>query len=112
MNIHCRHCGEPWDHDELHEMKGWTGHDMSYRQAAKRFKELGCNAFKPDTGRLRERAGLPAKPKHCTLAPIYDRDMMFNIAMVQDMSDYPEEWNSPEDIEFMLEMATEMFKDI
>jgi hypothetical protein len=36
--------------------------------------------------------------------------MMFNIAMVQDMSDYPDEWESPEDIEFMLEMATEMFK--
>ena len=42
MDIHCRYCGEPWDHDELHDMESWTGHDMSYRQAAKRFKELGC----------------------------------------------------------------------
>ena len=110
MDIHCRHCGEPWDHDELHDMEGWTGDDMTYKQAVQRFKELGCHAFKPDSGRLRERAGLEPKPKHCTLSPIYDRDMMFNIAMVQDMSDYPDEWESPEDIEFMLEMATEMFK--
>lgn len=97
MDIHCRHCGEPWDHDELHEIEGWTGEDMTYKQAVKRFKELGCNAFKPDSGR-------------CTLEPIYDRDMMFNIAMVQDMSDYPDEWESPDEIEFMLEIAEEMFK--
>jgi len=29
MDIHCRYCGEPWDHDELHEIEGHT-----YKQAA------------------------------------------------------------------------------
>lgn len=109
MDIHCRHCGEPWDHDELHDMEGWTGDAMTYKQASQRFKELGCNAFKPDTGTLRERAGLEPKPKHCTHSPVYPRQMLELIAVSQDMSDYPDEWESPEDIAFMLEVADEMF---
>lgn len=109
MDIHCRHCGEPWDHDELHDMEGWTGDDMTYKQAVQRFKELGCHAFKPDSGRLRERAGLTTKPKQCTLEPIYPPEMMELIRVAQDMSPYPDEWSSPDDIEMMLEMAEEMF---
>ena len=110
MDIHCRHCGEPWDHDELHDMEAHTGEAMTYLQAAERFKALGCNAFSPNTGSLRERAGLPPKPKHCTHEPILSLDMLQNIAALQDMSDYPEEWGGPEDIQFVLEVAEEMFE--
>ena len=28
MDIHCRYCGEPWDHDELHDME-----DACYKDA-------------------------------------------------------------------------------
>ena len=109
MDIHCRYCGEPWDHDELHEMESWTGDDMSYKQAVKRFKELGCNAFKPDTGRLRERAGLTTKPKHCTLSPIYSSHWMKLMQEAQDWSPYPEEWMTPDDIETILELVGDVF---
>ena len=47
MDIHCRHCGEPWDHDELH-----SGMDheritdkLTYEQASKLFAKYGCGAF-------------------------------------------------------------------
>ena len=40
MDIHCRYCGEPWDHDELHEIEGHT-----YKQAAVAFRSYGCGAF-------------------------------------------------------------------
>ena len=40
MDIHCRHCGEPWDHDELHDMEGHT-----YKQASVAFAKYGCGAF-------------------------------------------------------------------
>ena len=109
MDIYCKHCGEPWDNDSLHDIEHCTGEDMPYLQAAARFRELGCKAFKPNMGRLRERAGLPSKPKHCTKAPILPDEMLRYVADSQNMSDYPDEWHSPEDIEFMLEVAEEMF---
>ena len=39
-DIYCRHCGEPWDMDELHDM---DSHD--YKAATERFRNLGCNAW-------------------------------------------------------------------
>lgn len=105
MDIYCRFCGEPWDHDELHDMSDWIEQDITYKQAAKRFRELGCNAWKPDTGLLRERAGLPAKPKHCTLEPIEPAHIMQGIGIMQDLSPYLDEWGSPDDIECMYEFA-------
>jgi len=109
MDIYCRYCGEPWDHDELHEMESHTGEAISYLKAAERFKALGCNAFSPDTGRLREIAGLSSKPKHCTVAPILPDEMLRYIAELQDISPYPEEWPSPDDSGCMLEIVEEMF---
>ena len=109
MDIHCRYCGEPWEHDNLHDMGELVGVDLGYFLAAKSFKALGCNAFRPTTGRLRELAGLPPKPRHCTAEPILPADMLRHIADSQDMSAYPEEWADPVDIGYMLEIAEEMF---
>lgn len=109
MDLHCRHCGEPWDHDELHYLGEYTGEDMSYKQAVKRFLALGCKAFNPDSGKLRERAGLAPKPEHCTRSPIYPPEMMDMIRQSQDMSPYPDEWMGPDDIECMLELAEDIF---
>ena len=33
MDIHCRYCGEAWDHDELHDMYKHT-----YKQATVAFR--------------------------------------------------------------------------
>jgi hypothetical protein len=90
MDIHCRHCGEPWDHDELHEIEGHT-----YKQAAGAFKKYGCGAF--------------VVKETCRNEPIYPPEMLELIAVSQDMSPYPDEWESPEDIAFMLELADGMF---
>jgi hypothetical protein len=93
MDIHCRHCGEPWDHDELHDMYNHT-----YRQAAVAFKKYGCGAFKRLAGQ-----------RVCKHSPIYPPEMMELIRVAQDMSPYPDEWSSPDEIEMMLEIAEEMF---
>ena len=94
MDIHCRHCGEPWDHDELHEME-----DVSYKDAVKLFLKHGCGAF-----------GFDVPLPTCNLAPIYPPEMMELIRTAQDMSPYPDEWSSPEEIEFMLELAEDIFQ--
>ena len=90
MDIHCRHCGEPWDHDELHEIEGHT-----YKQAAVAFKTYGCGAF--------------VVKETCPHSPIYPPEMLELIGQSQDMSPYPDEWNSPDDIECMIDMAKERF---
>lgn len=39
MDIYCPRCGEPLDMDELHDVEG-----MTYRQASRDFRALGCEA--------------------------------------------------------------------
>ena len=39
MDIHCKYCGEPWDHDELHDMPtpqslAKNGEALPYKEAA------------------------------------------------------------------------------
>ena len=44
MDIYCPKCGEPWDHDALHDM--WArGKKVPYAQACKAFQTKGCRAF-------------------------------------------------------------------
>jgi len=98
MDIYCRFCGEPWDHDELHDMSDWIEQDITYKQAAKRFRELGCNAWEPDSN------------ERCTHEPIEPAHIMEGIRIMQDMSPYPDEWGSPDDIECMYEFAEELYQ--
>ena len=101
MDIHCRHCGEPWDHDELHDMEGHT-----YRQAAVAFRSYGCGAFV----RFLNSVNSPSVVKEtCQYSPIYPPEMLELIGQSQDMSPYPDEWSSPDEIEIMLQAAEEMF---
>ncbi len=94
MDIHCRHCGEPWDHDELHNVEGHT-----YKQAAVAFAKYGCGAFHT----------FGSGQHVCIHSPIYPAQMMELIRVAQDMSPYPDEWSSPDEIEMMLEVGEEMF---
>jgi len=93
MDIHCRHCGEPWDHDELHDMYKHT-----YKEAAVAFKTYGCGAFTILGGQ-----------KVCKQWAIYPPEMLELIGQSQDMSPYPDEWQSPDDIECMLGLVEDMF---
>ena len=93
MDIHCRHCGEPWDHDELHDIEG-----ASYKDAVQLFLKHGCGAF-----------GFDAPLPTCNRTPIYPSDMMELIRVAQDMSPYPDEWSSPDEISIMLGVADLIF---
>tara|TARA_R100001198_G_scaffold46595_1_gene25949 strand:+ start:1017 stop:1313 length:297 start_codon:yes stop_codon:yes gene_type:complete len=90
MDIYCRYCGEPWDNDILHDMEERMGESMSYLEAVRRFKALGCNAFETDTG------------MHCTAAPVLQPNVLLYLSDSQDTSDYPDEWERPEDIMCMI----------
>jgi hypothetical protein len=93
MDIHCRHCGEPWDHDELHDM-----HEHTYKEAAVAFLKYGCGAFH-----------VIGTQSVCRHSPIYPSEMLELIGQSQDMSPYPDEWSSPDEIEMMLEVAEDIF---
>lgn len=40
MDIRCVVCGEPWDIDELHDVRG-----LSFEQARQSFSRFGCEVF-------------------------------------------------------------------
>jgi hypothetical protein len=72
--------------------------DVSYKDAVKLFLKHGCGTF-----------GFEPPLMTCRRSPIYPPEMMELIRVAQDMSPYPDEWSSPDDIEMMLEIAEEMF---
>ena len=72
-DIHCRHCGEPWDLDFLHEV---SEYGMNYNQAKKSFAINGC--------------GFREKIK-CNFS-IVDPDAMVKTIASQVLSDHPDDW--------------------
>ena len=72
-DIYCRHCGEPWDMDELHDMN-----EHNYKAATERFRNQGCNAW----------SGTELK---CSSAMV-DPEMAEHAEAVQGMLEYPDEW--------------------
>ncbi|MPZ50845.1 MAG: hypothetical protein GEU75_16360 [Dehalococcoidia bacterium] len=40
MDIYCPVCGEPWDHNELHDVEG-----VRFEEARRRFASEGCRVF-------------------------------------------------------------------
>jgi hypothetical protein len=81
MDIHCRHCGEPLEHDELHLAIDHTTENaplIGYQKAGKRFAAYGC--------------GYEYKT-HCD-RPMVDPDAAMKSEIMQDLSDHPEEWGN------------------
>ena len=79
MDIYCRHCGEPWEIETLHDF------DDTFQQRAKLFAKLGCNALY-DSGDRTDPCNRPVvDPKRAAIS-----------GQLQDFSDFPDEW-SPED---------------
>lgn len=82
MDIQCRFCGEPWDHDTLHDVE-----DMSYDQAGKAFAKYGCNAMM-----------YPPRSEPCTNGACVDDDELQAIHALIESSPYPEEWIGASDL--------------
>ncbi len=46
MDIKCRHCGEPWDIAELHDMLSEAREEvLPFKKARELFYRYGCGAF-------------------------------------------------------------------
>lgn len=84
FDLYCAHCGEPWDHDMLHE----TPRGLGYMDAAKSFKVQGCGLFNTI---LRER--LEGRPVVCKAAPVVSVAELSGINAAHELSDYPDEWD-------------------
>jgi len=80
MDIYCKHCGEPWDHDELHDMYDADDNKLSYAEAGRQFAKLGCGAFT-----------ILSTPKKCTNTMV-DPDAAERAGIMQEITEYPEEW--------------------
>jgi hypothetical protein len=50
MDILCPKCGEPWDHDCLHDEVEARGLDATYDQIAGEFRRRGCAALIASVG--------------------------------------------------------------
>lgn len=76
MNIYCKHCGEPWDLYELHEVADATGNYENLRpfaEARALFYIHGCGVFQ----------NFP--PSNCTAAPIVPRESLAAVDALQDL---------------------------
>lgn len=54
MDIRCRRCAEPWDHDTIHEEveeRAAQGEHADYHTVAAEFRAKGCAAFRAFMGR-------------------------------------------------------------
>lgn len=68
MDVYCKHCGEPWDVAELHDI-----HGQNFNQKRKLFYALGCGAW-----------DLP--PTKCS-HPVCDEEMAYKASVLQDLLD-------------------------
>ena len=83
MNIKCRHCGEPWDIAELHDIPATAGKHydaandcaapmLSFDAARALFYSLGCGAFSDDRTK-------------CASAPCESPEALAGIDALQDL---------------------------
>jgi hypothetical protein len=78
MDIHCKFCGEPSDHDELHEQQ------YSYEVMSKNFRLFGCGIFDHVyTG----------KPLIQCRNPVLNANIAELSGVMQGLTPYPEEWS-------------------
>lgn len=100
MDIHCRFCGEPWDHDTLHEFD-------DYPRRSELFRKLGCPALQFEDSEMtddncfegkvlakmrlrkmtREQAEKAVRDRYC-VDP--ERAARSEVAML--LSDYSDDW--------------------
>jgi len=76
MDMNCRHCGEPLEHDALHDQYDINGEKLTYSEAGRRFKRFGCGI----------------EDQTICDFPVCDSAAAAAAGFVQDLSDEPEEW--------------------
>lgn len=74
MDIYCRFCGEPWDHDCLHEFG-------DYPKRIKLWKQFGCPALQSED----------TPTERCSY-PTSDQIFAARSQALQDLSDYSDDW--------------------
>lgn len=77
-DVHCRHCGEPWDAFELHSITTDSGKRVPYDRARAAFRNQGCGLW--DNGYKR---GI------CRHTPIVDKESRDHFAL-SNLLDWPE----------------------
>lgn len=82
FDIYCPHCGEPWEHDTLHDVEG-----VSYSQASKAFIIQGCTLLRETGSDSRNNGSI------CEADPVVSGTDLAAINGAHEMSDYPEEWD-------------------
>ena len=80
MDIYCKHCGEPWDVYELHEVYDENDNLLSHDKASKAFSKLGCGAFVYDM-----------QFQKCN-AKIVDSDRAEMAKILQEVSPHADDW--------------------
>jgi hypothetical protein len=91
MDIYCpvRGCGEPWDHDTLHEVAEEEG--KSYNEVMRAFQSKGCEVIFGQPHNIRDDEpvdksyGLPASMAAEALYDLLGDDMDGAAAMMEDM---------------------------
>lgn len=78
MDIRCPKCGEPWDHDTLHEYAEDDG--VSYTEKMREFQRVGCEAFHTSHSEVDETRAAAAG----VLYEILGDDMDGAAAMLED----------------------------
>jgi len=84
MDMYCKHCGEPWEIETLHDVVE-EGAAKNYQQAARLFAKLGCGIM------MVEKNVLLGSATTCN-APMVDQEMAERSSVMQDMSPHPDEW--------------------
>jgi len=80
-DIYCPHCGEPHEHDLLHDVGGFD-----YDGAARLFKIMGC-------AMLDQQERVFVESRVCTAKPVNGQYSIETIKAAHEMSDYPDEWD-------------------
>jgi hypothetical protein len=78
MDIHCKFCGEPSDHDELYDQ------DYSYRVMSKNFRLFGCGVFDHVYN---------GKPLAQCKNPVLNASIAELSGVMQGLTPYAEEWS-------------------
>ncbi|QDP65006.1 MAG: hypothetical protein Unbinned4834contig1000_42 [Prokaryotic dsDNA virus sp.] len=73
-DIYCRFCGEPWDHDCLHDFD-------DYPKRIKLWKKYGCPALQEE-----------ATPTDQCRYPASDPTRALQSQALQELSDYSDDW--------------------
>ena len=84
MDIYCRKCGEPWDHDELHEVAEEQG--RTYDEVRELFARNGCAVFDTHCGLVMSEETSVIGEAFAILAELGDWDgAMSEVADLRDL---------------------------